>query len=121
MAAFGKPAPGGKPVALRVVDNLDVNILRQELKALELTKRLSHPHLLALDAYWFIDADGNAISGELWNEPSAAGAEVLIVATKLGQMNLQQPYLSANRRVAPVFPPMNFSVTCGKQRWPLII
>ena len=43
--------PGGVPVALKRVD-LDRPCGEHELQALELLKRVRHPHLLALNGYW---------------------------------------------------------------------
>jgi serine/threonine protein kinase len=83
-------APGGKPVALKVICNLERGTGRQEFKALQLIKSLEHPHLLELHAYWLLDGDGNVIPDDVWAEPHAPEANTLVIATKLAQMNLQQ-------------------------------
>ncbi len=83
-------APGGRPVALKIICNLEAGTGRQEFKALELIKSLNHLHLLELHAYWLLDAEGGVIPDEVWNQPNAPNANTLVIATKLAQMNLQQ-------------------------------
>jgi serine/threonine protein kinase/tetratricopeptide (TPR) repeat protein len=98
-------APGGRPVALKVICNLEAGTGQQEFKALELIKSLNHLHLLELHAYWLLDGEGNVIPDDVWNEPQAPNASTLVIATKLAQMNLQQRLHECHQTGAAGIPP----------------
>jgi serine/threonine protein kinase/tetratricopeptide (TPR) repeat protein len=81
-------APGGKPVALKIVANLDAPAGRQEFKSLEVVKTIEHKYLLELYAYWLLDDEGQPIRDEERNSPTAPRAQTLVIAMKLAQGNL---------------------------------
>ncbi len=56
--------PGGIEVALKIIDDLGRKKGGKELRALRLLKRIRHPNLVAIMAYWCHDADGNLIEDE---------------------------------------------------------
>ena len=92
--------PGGIEVALKIIDDLGRKKGGKELRALRLLKRIRHPNLVAIMAYWCHDADGNLIEddgsdslsddlrdtkqpGDLLTQP-----EELIIAMALAEMSL---------------------------------
>ena len=83
-------APGNLRIALKLVKNLEANTGRQEFKALQLIKNISHVHLLALHAYWLLDAKGEVIADELVGTPESPPPAMLVLATRLAEKNLLQ-------------------------------
>jgi len=83
-------APGNLRIALKLVKNLEANTGRQEFKALQLIKNISHVHLLALHAYWLLDATGEVIADELVGTPESPPPALLVLATRLADKNLLQ-------------------------------
>jgi serine/threonine protein kinase len=83
-------APGGKAVALKIIRNLDKGPGKQEFKALELIKGVDHNHLLDLQAFWLLDAQGEVIPDEVRQQPNPPRASTLVIATKLANKNLLQ-------------------------------
>jgi serine/threonine protein kinase len=82
-------APGGMPVALKLIRNLEAGG-KQEFRALELLKSLDHNHLMELRAYWLLDSNGDVMTEELRQLPDAPPASILVVATKLASKNLKE-------------------------------
>ncbi|OYV83147.1 MAG: hypothetical protein B7Z73_16360 [Planctomycetia bacterium 21-64-5] len=56
-AVWRATAPGGAPAALKIVD-LGTRQGQKEFRALAVIKRLQHPNLVPISAYWLKDADG---------------------------------------------------------------
>jgi tetratricopeptide (TPR) repeat protein/serine/threonine protein kinase len=53
-------APGGFEVALKII-NLSGKPGQKELRALQVVKRLRHPHLIQVTAFWLRDEEGNVL------------------------------------------------------------
>jgi serine/threonine protein kinase len=83
-------APGGKKVALKIIRNLEGVQGKQEFKALELIKGVDHNHLMELHAFWLLDRNGNVIPDEERDRPDAPTPSILVIASKLANMNLLQ-------------------------------
>src|SRR5262249_34132226 len=81
-------APGGKHVALKVIDQIDEVKNRHEFKALELIKQVDHDHLLELHAYWLLDTYGRVIPDDRRGAPDAPAPAMLVIASKLASQNL---------------------------------
>ncbi|HWB13909.1 MAG TPA: protein kinase [Pirellulales bacterium] len=98
--------PGGTEVALKMIA-LDRKQGMKEFKSLRLVKRIHHPNLVPILAFWLVDADGVPLDDESIDllgsnlldgrQPStatatmqfnAARAEQLIIAMGLGEKNL---------------------------------
>jgi serine/threonine protein kinase len=99
--------PGGTEVALKIIA-LDRKQGMKEFRSLRLVKRIHHPNLVPILAFWLIDAEGNPLDDESIdllgsnivdsNRQSAAStatvhfnmtrAEQLIIAMGLGEKNL---------------------------------
>jgi len=56
--------PGGVPVALKIIHDLDRKKGGKELRALQLLKRIGHPNLVPLTGFWLRTSDGKLISDE---------------------------------------------------------
>jgi serine/threonine protein kinase len=54
-------APGGIQCALKIIDLISPDAAK-ELKALRLMKRLRHPHLVPITAFWIRDRKGAVLS-----------------------------------------------------------
>ncbi len=83
-------APGGRRVALKIIQHLEAAEGKQEFKALQLIKNVDHEHLMELHAYWLLDKQGEIIPDELHNQPNAPVASILVIAGKLASKNLAQ-------------------------------
>ncbi len=83
-------APGGRPCALKIVRNLEAKEGRQEFRALEIMKNITHAHLMEIQAYWLLDDQSNVIDEELLNTPEQPPASMLVVATMKAEKNLMQ-------------------------------
>lgn len=53
-------APGGVEVAMKFI-RLDKKAGKKEFESLRVVKRIKHPHLMAINAFWLKDADGNVL------------------------------------------------------------
>jgi serine/threonine protein kinase/tetratricopeptide (TPR) repeat protein len=98
-------APGHLRIALKIVRNLDANTGRQEFKALQLIKNINHAYLLALHAYWLLDAHGNVIPDDEEDKPDAPAPSVLVLATRLADKNLMQRLKECQKEGQPGIPP----------------
>src|SRR5262249_18028161 len=58
-------APGGMPLALKIIRNLESGGGKQEFRALEMIKGVEHNHLMELRAYWLLDKEGNVIPDDV--------------------------------------------------------
>lgn len=56
--------PGGVPVALKIIHDLDRKKGGKELRALQLLKRIGHPNLVPLTGFWLRTSDGELIGDE---------------------------------------------------------
>ncbi len=83
-------APGGRHVALKIIQHLEAAEGKQEFKALQLIKNVDHEHLMELHAYWLLDKQGEIIPDQLHNKSNAPIASVLVIAGKLANKNLAQ-------------------------------
>src|SRR5207245_11393020 len=83
-------APGGKRVALKIIQNLDRGGARHEFRALEMIKGLDHNHLMEVHAYWLLDAEAEVIPDEARDQPAAPRPRTLVIASKLASKNLLQ-------------------------------
>jgi serine/threonine protein kinase len=81
--------PGDIAVAIKIIAELD-GLAGRELEALELIKNVRHLHLLALQGYWLIDANGRIISKVDRHRPDAPKAKRLIIASELADKSLRQ-------------------------------
>jgi hypothetical protein len=68
-AVWHASAPGGTEVALKIIE-MGGRRGRKELRALQAVKRIRHPHLVPLLAYWLKAADGSVL------DPAAATPSV---------------------------------------------
>ncbi|MCR4413328.1 MAG: serine/threonine protein kinase, partial [Thermoguttaceae bacterium] len=59
-AVWHASAPGGTEVALKIIE-MGGRRGRKELRALQAVKRIRHPHLVPLLAYWLKAADGSVL------------------------------------------------------------
>jgi serine/threonine protein kinase len=82
--------PGGLPAALKVVRNLDAVQGKQEFRSLKLIRELEHDHLIKLQAYWVLDANGAPIPDDEIEQPGAPAPNALVIATDLAARNLLQ-------------------------------
>ncbi|OAI46941.1 hypothetical protein AYO44_01825 [Planctomycetaceae bacterium SCGC AG-212-F19] len=85
-------APGHLRIALKLVRNLDANTGKQEFKALQLIKNINHVYLLALHAYWLVDAQGQVIDDDVGDRPDAPVPSMLVLATRLADKSLMQRF-----------------------------
>lgn len=83
-------APGGRPVALKIIRNLAIVQGKQEFRALELIKNVEHQHLMEVQAYWLLDKQGIVIPDDVGSTPNAPQPTMLIIATKLAGKNLME-------------------------------
>lgn len=118
--AFGQvwraaSAGGGIEVALKVIDSLDPKQGGKELRALRLLKRIRHPNLVPLIAYWLKDEEGHLIedhesSGELTATDTLGIANLsrrpvqLLVAMGLGEKSLYDRFEECQREGKPGIP-----------------
>jgi serine/threonine protein kinase len=79
-------APGGMPLALKIIRNLEGGGGRQEFKALELIKGVEHNHLMELRAYWLLDKEGMVIPDDVRERPDAG-----LDTGYRGQVGQQEP------------------------------
>lgn len=80
--------PGGIDIALKI---LSITGTRggKELRAIGLVKKLRHPNLVPLYAYWIKDEFGNTVDGAAYESQSLRGeATELIIAMGLGDKSL---------------------------------
>src|SRR5262245_31039008 len=82
-------APGGAEIALKVVALTDGYALK-ELRALRLYRRIRHPNLVPLLAFWLKDEEGSFLSEELLAEspPATRAPTELLIAMGLGDKSL---------------------------------
>lgn len=96
-------APGRTEVALKII-SLDRKQGMKEFRSLRLVKRIRHPNLVPILAFWLKDADGNVmdddsaevlganVTDSQWQGKSAyfnvARADQLVIAMGLGDKNL---------------------------------
>lgn len=97
-------APGGKRVALKIIQNLEAARGRQEFRALEVIKGLDHNHLMELHAYWLLDAHGTVIHDDHRDDSNALPPSVLVIASKLAGKNLQQRLEECQKAGLPAIP-----------------
>ena len=112
-------APGRTEVALKII-SLDRKQGMKEFRSLRLVKRIRHPNLVPILAFWLKDADGNLMdddSAELLGSSvsdsqlqgksayfNIARADQLVIAMGLGDKNLLvqlQEYQAAGRQGIP--------------------
>lgn len=75
--------PGKVPVALKIIEAKGSSTGEREFKSLDLLRDLRHPNLLAMQAYWLLDDDGQVIEDD--RPPST-----IVIAMLLGGKNLRQ-------------------------------
>jgi serine/threonine protein kinase len=56
-------APGGIEVAMKFI-RLDKKAGKKEFESLRVVKRIKHPHLMAINAFWLKDADGKVLDDD---------------------------------------------------------
>jgi serine/threonine protein kinase len=83
-------APGGRPVALKIIRNLQNTKGKREFRALELIKGVDHNHLMEVHAFWLLDHDGTIIPDDVREKPGAPTPHTLVIASKLAEKNLLQ-------------------------------
>jgi serine/threonine protein kinase/tetratricopeptide (TPR) repeat protein len=66
-------APGGAEVALKII-RLGGAEGGKEFRALQLVKRVRHPNLIPVNAFWLKSADGAVLAGEFAEMPDLPGA-----------------------------------------------
>jgi serine/threonine protein kinase len=84
--------PGGAEAAVKII-RLGGAEGRKEFRALQLVKRIRHPNLMPLVAFWMKDADG-AVLGD-----------IPLVQTELASRETPADALQGTMVAAPVFPP----------------
>ncbi|HEY2783831.1 MAG TPA: protein kinase [Fimbriiglobus sp.] len=81
-------APGGVQCALKLI-NLKTTDTHQELKSLRLVKRLRHPNIVPVSAFWIRDRKGKVIGlDELDLSKPGSQLGVLLIAMGLGDKSL---------------------------------
>src|SRR5262249_33808010 len=80
--------PYGRPVALRVIRNLEYAEAKQRLMGFELAKGLPHPHLIQLHEYWLFHIFGELISEEGPVLLPGTIRITLVIAPELGEGSL---------------------------------
>jgi serine/threonine protein kinase len=100
-------APGRLPVALKIIKELDQvgGRGRQEFRALEIIRQVSHNGLMELRAYWVLERHGRLIPDELRGLPGAPVPAQLIVATRLADRNMSQVLEEYRELGKPGIPP----------------
>lgn len=98
-------APGGMPVALKIIRNLDSTTGRQEFHSLACIKNLEHNHLLELYAYWLIDGTGRILSDADLEKPKGPQPTTLVIASRLASKNLLERLRECQRTGLPGIPP----------------
>ncbi|MBI1914053.1 MAG: protein kinase [Planctomycetes bacterium] len=83
-------APGGIRCAFKVISNLDGSQNVQEFRVLEMMKGLEHDHLMALQAYWLLDAEGRILPEGPEADSARVTATMLVIQTQLAAKNLAQ-------------------------------
>src|SRR5436190_19465990 len=83
-------APGGIRCAFKIISNLDGSQNVQEFRILELVKGLEHDHLMALQAYWLLDGEGQVLPEGPEDEAARSTATMLVIQTPLAAKNLAQ-------------------------------
>jgi len=109
--AFGEVweahAPGRLPVALKIIEGLDraSSRGRQEFRALELIKGLSHNGLMELRSFWLLDRHGRPIPDDVRGHASAPSPATLVIATRLADKTLGQVLDQYKDQGRPGVPP----------------
>lgn len=80
-------APGGRRVAIKILEDLSQSMSRQEWRALKLMVRLRHPHLLPVTAYYVLDGWGATLD-EPQVEERPDEAKYVVIVTELAERNL---------------------------------
>jgi serine/threonine protein kinase len=97
-------APGRMKKALKIIRNLDLASSRQEMRSLELITEVRHPHLLCIESYYLLDAQGDLIPDELRDEADAPKADTLVIVSELAESHLgarlQQCYRQTGNGIA---------------------
>src|SRR5713226_6992281 len=88
-AVWKVSAPSGTEAALKIV-SLASNQTRKEFRSLRLLRRIRHPHIVPLMAFWLKDSQGNFLDDqEIDDSASAKRRPVeLILAMGLGDKSL---------------------------------
>jgi serine/threonine protein kinase len=80
--------PGRLKKALKIIRNLDLASGRQEMRSLELITEVRHPHLLTIEAYYLLDAQGDLIPDERRDGEKVPKADTLIIVSELAESHL---------------------------------
>lgn len=84
-------APGGIQCALKIIDLISPDSAK-ELKALRLMKRLRHPHLVPITAFWIRDRRGGVLSLDDLDLSKPGGGQLseLLICMGLGEKSLSK-------------------------------
>src|SRR5262249_6787777 len=98
-------APRGTEVALQVI-RLGTRQTLKELKALRLCRRIRHPNLVPLIAFWVKDGQGNLLGEECFDEvPLGSRKDLeLVIAMGLGDESLADRLRTCQEQGQPGVP-----------------
>src|SRR6516225_7658187 len=105
-AVWKAAAPGGTEAALKIVSLTNDQTLK-ESRSLRLLRRIRHPHIVPLMAFWLKDSRGNFLDDQRLDEPWAAKRRPveLILAMGLGDRSLADRLQECQARGEAGLPP----------------
>src|SRR5262249_4984908 len=98
-------APGRLKKALKIIRNLDLASSRQEMRSLELITEVRHPHLIQIEAYYLLDADGEVISDEARDDAKAPKDDTLVIVRDLAESPLGARLIQCFKQNGSGIPP----------------